>query len=149
MGTIPRHTARERTRGCRGMHDRGCDVCRCREKVRSSHQHSPRVATVHARGLQGMATSATRDRKRKRTIKRRRTEDKMKPDQSMLERNFPSLMKSYPEYADVLSAVPETSRFSFEPGGAEVLCRSSDGSWVHGPHDPWEIARDEASKLVD
>jgi hypothetical protein len=74
----------------------------------------------------------------------------MKLDSTMLERNYTSLLKTCPEYADVLSLVPESSRYSFDPAGTEMLCRdNSDGKWIHGPDDPWEAARDEATRMVD
>lgn len=73
----------------------------------------------------------------------------MNDDPAMIERNFSSLAKHYPEYADVFSAIPGTSRYTFEPAGAEILCRDSDGSWVHGPEDPWICARNEAARIVD
>jgi hypothetical protein len=62
--------------------------------------------------------------------------------------NMRALLKSYREYADVLSAFASSARYSFQPAGSALACRHADGRWIHGPEDPWVSAREEAAQIV-
>lgn len=66
----------------------------------------------------------------------------------VLESNFVALREKYPEYADTLSAIPESAHYAFEDLGNSFTCRDLHGTWVHGPDDPWEAARSEAARIV-
>ena len=66
----------------------------------------------------------------------------------VLERNLAALRKRYPDFADMLTAVPSGSGYSFEKKGDYVLCRDADGNWLHGPEDPVAAASCEAERLV-
>jgi hypothetical protein len=68
--------------------------------------------------------------------------------QSFISVNLRSLRRYYPAYADILSLVPNGSRYKFEPVGSVIGCRDPEGRWVHGPGDPWVEARGEAEQLV-
>jgi hypothetical protein len=71
------------------------------------------------------------------------------PNNGLVESNEQALRKTYPQYADILSAVPDTRRYTFHPAGASVACRDAGGRWVHGPYDPWESARREVAPLLN
>ena len=65
-----------------------------------------------------------------------------------LESNLRALRKRHSEYASMLSLLPRASRYVFEQIGSSVTCRDTDGTWLHGPEDPWVAARDEAGRIV-
>lgn len=62
--------------------------------------------------------------------------------------NMSALRKTYPQYSDMLSAVPESQGYTFAAGPSAVTCRDSLGRWLHGPDDPWKAAQGEAALLV-
>jgi len=66
-----------------------------------------------------------------------------------LESNIRALTKRHPEYVGMLSSLACASRYVFEQVGSSVTCRDADGTWLHGPEDPWTAAREEAARLVD
>ena len=64
-----------------------------------------------------------------------------------LDSNLRALWKTYRYYADALSALPECTAYHFEKVGSSVVCRDSEGRWIHGPDDPLEAAREEARRM--
>lgn len=67
---------------------------------------------------------------------------------SLARQNFKSLKKMYPEYADAISGVPETSCYTVVEANGSVTCRDASGNWIHGPDDPRLLARSEADRAI-
>lgn len=70
------------------------------------------------------------------------------PSDTLAQQNMAALRKRYPEYADVLSVVPDSSSCSFEKRDDAVLCRDVHGKWLHGPEDPVRAAKREAENAI-
>ena len=52
------------------------------------------------------------------------------PSETQAERNVAALRKRYPEYADVLSVIPEGTRYLFERT-EEAVCNGEKIEWTH------------------
>jgi glycosyl transferase family 1 len=69
-------------------------------------------------------------------------------DASAADRAMAVLRRRYPAYADVLSIRASTT-YELLVAGTGVACRARDGTWLHGPGDPWTLAQRDARALVD